>query len=269
MTEEPGAEQRSLDEANRRDYRRLLERAKLTDDELTRRRLIAALGATTAGGIAISATSPAAAGEPRRRASQVGTGPTGRSVAGFIGIVKQVGTDLTAFGYLTSIAGLSEGSLFTSPRATDWRDPNSTDEGKARFTVHSRTTITSVSATERTITALARGRLSIFFQVGGGADFDDPSSFGAGTEIASFSGRFQNNLALEPPDFMNNATFALGGDLKQTGARSFTLGGRRRELGETGELRSLVASGRGQLEDPGPPESTLFIAGSLAVVGED
>jgi hypothetical protein len=199
-------------------------------------------------------------------------------VAGLIGKVAQVGVHLTAVGYLTSLRGLKDSQLFTVARGTDFRDPNSSDEGQARFTFHSETEIGSLSATGRpggapgdlgTIVANADGALGIYFRAGGGADFDDPGSFKQGKQVAAFSCAFQDNLTLQPPDFLTLASVALGGSLTQTVARTFAIAGKQSQISTVGAQRGLAATGWGELTDPDEPRSTLWLAGVLSVVGKD
>jgi hypothetical protein len=268
-------------------YRRLLERDRVGGDPgtLTRRRLVGALGgaAVAASALPPMALGSEAAGEWETAAAASGTvilgsGVTGRAVVGLIGKVAQVGVHLTAVGYLTSLRGLKDSQLFSVARGTDFRDPNSNDEGQARLTFYSETEIGSLSATGRpggasgdlgTIVANAGGALGIYFRGGGGADFDDPLSFKQGKQVAAFSCSFQDNLTLQPPDFLTLASVALGGSLTQTVARTFAIAGKQSQIAKVGAQRALAATGWGELTDPEEPRSTLWLAGVLSVVGKD
>lgn len=269
-------------------YRRLLERERVggaAAGTLTRRRLVGALGGAAVAAATLprmAAGSEAAAEWETTEAATgpriLGAGATGRAVAGLIGRVAQVGVELTAVGYLTSLRGLKDFQLFTVPRGTDFQDPNSSDEGQARFTFHSVTEIGSLSATGRpggaagdlgTIVANAAGALGIYYRAGGGADFDDPESFRQGKQIATFACSFQDNLTLQPPDFLTLASVALSGTLVQGSAQNFGIGGKQSRIAAAGALRALAATGWGELTDPDEPRSTLWLSGVLSVVGSD
>ena len=264
-------------------YFRLLERDRVGDGAMTRRRLVGAIGALgvlgaggASGGRAASAqASETAAAEAT---AVVGSGATGRVVLGFIGKVTQEGTALTAFGYLTGLHNVAEGKLFTAPRGASFLDPASADESQARFTVHSVSEISTLSLVGRpggaagdlgTIVSNAHGSLTVHFRKNGGADFDDPASFAVGPAIASFDATFQNNLTLQPPDFLSLASVALGGHLVQTAVREFGLDGKKTRLGRDSDARRLDAAGWGELTEPSLPRSTIWLAGTLSVVGSD
>lgn len=270
-------------------YRRLIERDRVgggAPGGLTRRRLVGALGgaAVAASALPRMALGSEAAAEweaaevtPRGTAI-LGSGVTGRAVVGLIGKIAQVGVHLTAVGYLTSLRGLQDSQLFTVARGTDFQDPNSSDEGQARFTFHSETEIGSLSATGRpggavgdlgTIVANAGGALGIYYRSGGGADFDDPASFKKGIKVAAFSCSFQDNLTLQPPDFLTLASVALGGTLIQTATKVFAISGEHYRIAAVGAQRGLAATGWGELTDPDEPRSTLWLAGVLSVVGKN
>jgi hypothetical protein len=107
------------------------------------------------------------------------------------------------------------------------------------------------------------GTAEVHLLPGGGARLDDPASFGRGTVVAGFTLRFQHILALDSPD---NAAATFSADLVQRRARSFTLAGRRYQIGRPGLPWSLRASGRGTRTEPTTPRSKFFMAGDLGVV---
>ena len=57
--------------------------------------------------------------------------------------------------------------------------------------------------------------------------------------------------------------------LVQRGARVFTLGGRRHQLGRPVLPWSLRATGRGERSDPVTPRSQFFMSGDLGVIDAD
>jgi hypothetical protein len=256
-------------------YLRLLERDRVGGDGMTRRRLVSALGAI---GSAAALAPPLVAGSDTEATSVVGSGTSGRIVAGFIGRVQQTGTTLISTGYLTALNGVKESSLFTVPRGTDFQDPNAQNESQARFTLYGESEISSLSAVGRpggaagdlgSIVAHASGVLEIHYRKSGGADFDDPATFRQGPAVATFEGTFQDSLTLQPPDFLALASVALSGHLVQKQLAVFQHGGKQNRLGALNAARTLAATGWGELQEPTEPRSILWIAGILSVVGFD
>src|SRR5689334_5716283 len=78
---------------------------------LSRRQLIVGAGAAIAVPTAGRAAAAMAAGD----ATPVGVAPEPRQSIGVIGTILQDGLDLTGFGWLTQVSGLTAKDLFTDP----------------------------------------------------------------------------------------------------------------------------------------------------------
>ncbi len=227
---------------------------------VSRRRLLATMGAATAGSIALlGLPEVAAAATP----SEVGSGPSDRRTVDFVARIDQTGTQLVALGYLTRVAGLPSSVLFTKPPATSTADPGSLDTTTARFAVTMRAKIESISALGTAIAGHGAGTTEIHFLPDGGASLDQPASFSAGNAVAAFRLLFQHSLAIDAP---NRAMGGFAADLTQLRVRSFAFDGRRYQLGKAGLPWSLRAAGRGERTEPTTPVSQHFVAGDMGVV---
>ena len=256
----------------------ILEQVASTDDEMSRRRLLAVLGGTAGAG-AIMAAAPTVAGAEgalaaAKKAKQIGKPKDGANSLELLGRINQNGAQLNAFGYLTRITGLSDSKLFTEPRGIKFDDPDSTTPSTARFTFRASATIKALSATDKVITALGNGALNLYYQANGGAEFDDHGSFSSGKNIGKYKVAFQNNLVTSGPGAGGGpgpspggeATLYLTGKLNQNKASSFKVGGKKTVVGKKGLDLRLEALGNGELLDAGPPTSKMFIVGSLVAI---
>jgi hypothetical protein len=248
----------------------VLERAGIEDSEITRRRLLAALGGTAGAGTALAA-SPALAGIASAKKKGAGITKPGANSIELLAQIDQNGRNLQAFGYATRIAGLADSDLFTEPRGVQFNDPASVTPSTARFTFLSSATINSLSTADSVITVVSGGSLSLHFLENGGASFSDPGSFGTGARIASYTAEFQDNLVTRPPTAgtanVAEATVYLSGNLQQRSASRFTVGGRRTRVGRKGIDLRLEALGNGELLEAQTPISRIFVVGSLEVLG--
>ena len=238
------------------------------DSEVTRRRLLAALGGTAGAG-SLMAAAPTLAGAQAAAASKAaGLPKIGANSIEMLAQINQSGRSLQAFGYATRIARLADSLLFTQPRGVKFDDPNSVTPSTARFTFLSNATIGALSTTDNVITVVASGDLALHFLDGGGADFSSAESFAAGKTIATYRGTFQDNLVTRPPTpgtgNLAEATVYLSGNLVQRSASRFSVGGKRTTVGEKGLDLRLEAIGNGALLEEQTPISRIFAVGSLA-----
>jgi hypothetical protein len=244
---------------------------------LSRRRLFASVGGATAAGVALAGMPGIAVAEEQAFAAarkRAGLATTGRNAVELIGRINQEGRNLTAFGYLTEVNGLKQSQLFTVPRGTNFKDPNSISPKFARLTFFSQSTINQLSKAGRAITAHAGGNVNVHFLSAGGADFANPNSFAAGQQVASFEAAFQDNLSLEggPGGGGGTANGRAGvflvGDLKQTSSDRFESEGKKYNFGIKRLKIRLTAYGRGELLEENIPRSRIFIAGNLVIPGK-
>jgi hypothetical protein len=261
-----GARQPLLDTAAMRDR----EGGPIEDSEVTRRRMLAALGGTAGAGTLIAAAPTLAGAQAAAASKAAGLPKVGANSIELLAQIDQNGRNLQAFGYATRIAGLADSQLFTLPRGTKFDDPNSTTPSTARFTFFGNATINATSATDNVITVVAQGDVGLHFLEAGGADFSNPGSFASGRTIASYRGTFQDNLVTRPPtpgtDNVSEATVYLAGNLVQRSASRFTVGGKRTSVGEKGLDVRLEALGNGALLEAQTPISRIFVVGGLAAL---
>jgi hypothetical protein len=217
---------------------------------LTRRAALAA-----AGGLALTAGGPAAAGAQTRVRAVAAPG-AGEVAMEVFGSIQQVGTALTGYGFLTRVDGLPEASLFSG---------GAHSEATARVTFFATATVSERFVRPTLFSVAAVGRLDVFLHPNGGGTFDDARSFAGGTRLATYTARFVNRLTLIAT---NQAVNAMAGELGQTRAAAFTLAGRRRRFGRSGLRLRLSATGPGiRNTDPTTPRAVFDVGGELVVVG--
>jgi hypothetical protein len=212
---------------------------------VSRRSLLVAGGGLAAALVApvgdAGAAVPAPVGEPA----------DARSAAEVVGHLVQNIDAMTGFGYLTRIRGLRDADVFGATR----------DEAGARFTFSAEATVHNRFLRGSMIAADATGTISFYFDSTGGGDFASPGSFSDGTRIATFRGRFQNVLSLIADQ---QAVTTVDGELVQTSARAFSIGGRKHRFGRRGLRLHLLVSGPGRKTDPVVRTATFDVAGHLS-----
>jgi hypothetical protein len=114
----------------------------------------------------------------------VGVAPEARQSIGVIGTILQDGPTLTGFGWLTQVAGLSDGDLFT--------DPSKRGAATARQRWHAVVHVAAIDVLPSLFFGTGTGRLRIFYAPDGGAKDGEPDSFAAGRLVARYAGAFRN-----------------------------------------------------------------------------
>ena len=214
---------------------------------LTRREaLTAAAGLVIAG---VSRTAIADAHGPRRDAVGLNGAASGIEV---LAEVSQVGDQLTAYGYLTLVNGLTLEQIYFAGTA-----PN---EGTARFTFYGTAQVATIQTRDTLIVAIANGHVQYFLRDVAGASFDVPTSFAQGQRIAADDAALQNVLNVTAPGIGVTTVF---GDLRRTGVDPFLLDGTRYQLGHVGLHSRLVAPGKSRRIEPVAPTSVEVIAGNI------
>jgi hypothetical protein len=211
-----------------------------------RRAFLAGAGATIVGP---TFAGTAAAAAPRR----VGSPPEARNAIEVVGTILQDGLSLTGFGWLTHVAGLADGDLFTGSQR---------DATTARLRWYSQVTVKAADVLPSLFSVTGTGALRIFFDGNGGAQPDVPATFPTGRLVARYSGRFHNVLSVIAPD---QAVTEITGELLQRETRTFELGGRRCQLGRDRLLQRLSAKGPGTRTEPTTPRATFRVAGGFVV----
>jgi len=166
--------------------------------------------------------------------------------------VSQVGDDLTAYGYLTLVNGLSLDQIYSSGTLRD--------ETTARFTFYGTAKVASIQTRDTLIVAIANGQVEYFLRDVPGASFDTPTSFAQGQRIAADDAALQNVLNVTAPGIGVTTVF---GDLGRTAAESFLVDGTRYQLGRVGLRSRLVAPGKSRRIEPVAPTSVQTVAGNI------
>jgi hypothetical protein len=188
---------------------------------------------------------------------RIGVNTRGATAFEFVGKIEQRGLEFSLLSYVTHIARVSSGSLFSGD------DPFARAEADARVTIVATASGTARSILENLFVVNGSGGAQ-FFLIDGGASFDDPASFSTGTEIANASIRMQDVINVQAPQ----QGIATGvGDLTLEVTSPFDLDGESYVLGEPGVRYRLSFSGQGTLRDPETLESTVLIAGYGTYLG--
>lgn len=166
--------------------------------------------------------------------------------------VSQVGEDLTAYGYLTLVNGLTLEQIYF-PGAVR-------NESTARFTVYGTAKVASIQTRDTLIVAIANGQVEYFLRDVAGASFDVPASFAQGQRVAVDVAALQNVLNVTAPGIGVTTVF---GDLSRTAAESFLIDGTRCQLGQVGLRSRLVAPGKSRRIEPVAPTSVQTVAGNI------
>jgi hypothetical protein len=194
---------------------------------------------------------PGVAGAAVRR---VGVAPEARQAIGVIGPILQDGLNLTGFGWLTQVAGLTGGDLFT--------DPAQRGAATARLRWHAEVRVGAIDVLPSLFFGTGHGRLRIFFAANGGAQQDRPETFATGRLVARYAGEFRNIQTVIAPD---HAVTEIIGELSQRVANRFVVRGRHRRFGRAGQLLRLEASGPAVRTEPTIPRSVRYVAGGISI----
>jgi hypothetical protein len=229
------------------------------ETRITRRKLLTGTGKAAAVAAAASTIGWIEVGNPTIAAAspsgEVGTASGGRNAFEYVGQVDQDGDNLTSYGYLSAIAGLDVSHLFTS-------DPH--DETTARFTYFGKATLYTRVEGNGLFIIDAAGNVNYYFNLYGGASFEDPSSFKVGKQISADTADFHDVLSVTAPDTgLPHLTAAL----QRTKAAKFTLEGATYTFGHVGLLERSTATGLSTRTDP-KPKSKMFIGGDAVVTGD-
>jgi hypothetical protein len=185
----------------------------------------------------------------------------------FVGRATQNGPGISIVGYVTRVVGVPEAGLFATS------NPLARNENTARITFSASTTISQsfmvLPQSPTLFDVNSAGSLSFFFTDAGGArSFVTPSSFASGTQIASYSVRFQDVVAALGGIDPNRGVVDGSGELCQTSASSFQIGGEMRRLGHPGTQQSIFTHGWTTRINPNPPQSQTQFGGHTTVIGD-
>jgi hypothetical protein len=185
----------------------------------------------------------------------------------FVGRATQNGLGISIVGYVTRVAGVPEADLFATS------NPLTRNENTARITFSASTTISQsfmvLPQSPTLFDVNSAGLLSFFFSdVGAARSFDTPSSFASGTPVASYSVRFQDVVAALGGIDPNRGVVDGNGELCQTSASSFRIGGETRRLGHPGIQQRIFTHGWTTRTNPNPPQSQTQFGGHTTLIGD-
>ena len=211
-------------------------------------RTAAAGAALTAGGVVLQS---GAASASTARAS---TDSAATTAFGLIVRVDQDAESFVAYGYLTEVAGIPDGVLFG--------DDIDRSEATAPLTITGDVTLERRSVRENVFVLDVVGPLAIHLLDSPGADFAEPESFSAGKVVARYSAALHDVLTVIATD---TGIPTLSGELEQTAASSFTLGGKQYRIGSKGTRLLLEGTGLGVRTDAEAPRSHVDLDARVVV----
>ncbi len=185
---------------------------------------------------------------------ELGTVASGQVAFQIVAVGDDRAGAVNARGYLTELAGLDRGALFT--------DPGAPSPATARVTFVLDVGTASSTPTGDATVQDGSGTLTIYLLENGGADPRKPASFATGTPVAGAEIVLQNVVQTIPPDLI---VVAAEGAVTQTAAAPFTLDGEQYQLGHAGLQLHLTMTGSGT----GDADATVIdLAGNATVVDE-
>jgi hypothetical protein len=222
--------------------------------------VIVAVAAALLGGVQLApAAEPTAAGDDGQ----------GRTSLEFVGRAEQHGAGITIFGYVTHLAGVDDAVLFAAPNAA------ARNETTARISFFATTTITQnfmvlpPPAQPSLFDVDSTGTLTFYFaETPSGRTFDAPSSFAAGTAVATNTLRFQDVVAALVGVDPSRGVVESHGELCQQSVVPFQLGGGVQRLGRRGLLQDVSTHGWTVRTSPNPPQSFTHFGGHASPLGD-
>ena len=187
----------------------------------------------------------------------VSLGVSGTTTVEFRGRVTQSGDSgesFTSYGYLIRASHAEQSDLFSS---TALSEATALLTAFATGDLQARTVDMSVHSLDIV------GTMTVYQRSSPGADFTDPSSFQAGTPVASFNMTLQDVLTVFAPD---QGLPTLTGDMVQTAAQRLSGPLAGQKFGQKGARLRFFATGLGALTDAAKPNSQLEIAGNWSIV---
>jgi hypothetical protein len=223
---------------------------------ISRRRALGRIGTTMV-------TLPIVSAPIRRaRASQgqvteIGRAPVGQHAFQLIGTIEQRGFDFTAYGFLMQIANLDFTHLFTDD------DAFNRSAATARLTFWASATATARAVHHPLFVIEAAGNMTFHINEAGGATFEEPESFAAGTAVASAVLTVHNVVNVPQPQIGFTSGYA---DVVLESSDPFTLGDNDYLFGGPGLAARMSLVGQGTLLDPELPEAVIRFVGDAESV---
>ena len=185
-------------------------------------------------------------------AQTVALGASGTTTVEFRGRVTQAGQSFTSYGYLIRASHADQSGLFSG---TALSEKTALLTAYATGDLRARTTDDVVHALDIV------GTMTVHQRSNPGADFNNPSSFQAGTLVARYDMTLQDILTVIA---LNTGLPTLTGDMLQTaaGALSGPLAGQK--FGKKGTRLRFFATGLGHKTNDAPT-AQLEIAGNWSI----
>ena len=187
----------------------------------------------------------------------------------FVGRSEQVGSSDTHFGYITHIAGIDDGELFSDP------NPAARNETTAHLSFFATTSLEQnfmvlpPPATPSLFDVDWSGTLTFYFaETPPARSFATPASFASGVPVATHTVRLQDVVAALVGVDPSRGVVEANGELCQRSVTPFRLGGEVRRLGRRGLLQNISSHGWTVRTSPSPPQSFTHFGGHTAPIGE-
>jgi hypothetical protein len=219
------------------------------DGRLSRRRVMTASAVFAGAGLAVAPT----AAEAATGGQAVSLGDSGTTTVEFRGRVAQSGPSFISFGYLIRASNADQRDLFSS--ITDLKESTALLTAYATGNLQARTTDGAVHALDIV------GTLTVYQRSSPGANFDDPSSFTVGVQVASYDMTLQDILTVIA---LNTGLPTLTGDMVQTAAQTLSGPLAGQKFGKKGTRLRFFATGLGNKTDDAPT-AQLVIAGNWSI----
>lgn len=188
-------------------------------------------------------------------ATTIGVPEPGEVAWGLIGRSDRGEQDTTYVGFLTAVAGAEDDLLFTNPE--------SRTAESARFTFAAELASVSTAEVETVRAETLAGTLTVFYAAEPGADFGDPSSFAAGTPVASFDLRAWEIVS----DQSAASTLVVSsGELVQTDGEAFEHDGESFRFGFPDARLLMTLTGIATGDDESDPAASV-LAGYAELTG--
>jgi hypothetical protein len=228
----------------------------LSSGRLSRRQMLASVGAGAAVGAGLGSVPVAEAADAASATGEVGVAPVGGTASRLVGRIDQNGGHFVGYGYYTLVAGLSQAELFSQVG-------NPLAESTAYFTFSGTASLVQRSALESEVFVLdVVGKLDHYYNSSPSASFADPASFARGLRVGTSEFSLQDVLNVFAP---NEGIAELEGPVTQLSSKSFRHHGRLFHFGRRNLRTQLIASGRGTRSNPNPPVVSLSLAGAQLV----
>src|SRR5262245_23613704 len=219
------------------------------ESRLSRRRVMTASAVVAGLGLgSVPVAAEAAAG-----GQAVSLGPSGTTTVEFRGRVEQSGESFISYGYLTRASNTEESDLFSGSTLSD---QTALLTAYATGELRARTVDRSVHSLDIV------GTMTIYQRSAPGANFNQPSSFQAGTPVATYDMTLQDVLTVFMP---NQGLPTLTGDMLQTVAQALSGSLAGQKFGRKGARLRFFATGLGNKTADVPTTAMLEIAGNWSV----